>query len=84
MQIREGYSVSNCFTDMVNKVVNTATNFSFGCCFTKVAVAVEVPMVEIDAAAYASDIESSNFEVGVTYTTHEMAGQALSKSRRCA
>ena len=41
-------------------------------------------MVDIDAAAYASDIELSNFEVGVTYTTHEMAGQALSKSRRCA
>ena len=49
---------------MVNKVVNTATTFSFGCCFTKVAV--EIPMVYIDAAAYASDVESSNFEVEET------------------
>ena len=49
---------------MVKKVVNTATNFRFDCCFTKVAV--EVPMVDIDAAAYASDIESLAFEVGNT------------------
>ena len=46
---------------MVNKVVDTATNFKFGCCFIKVAA--EDPMVDVDAAAYASDVETSFFQV---------------------
>ena len=74
MQIREGYDVSNCFTAMANKVVNTATNSRFGCCFTKVAV--EIPMVGVDAEAYASDAEFSNCEVGETlfYTRDGWSG----------
>ena len=79
MKVREGYGISNCFIAMVNKVV-TATNFSFGYCFTKVAM--EVPMVDVDAAAYASNVESSNFEVGETlfYTRDGWSGLVKAKA----
>ena len=49
---------------MVSKVINTATNFNFSCCFTKLASGD--PVASVDAAAYATNIQSSNFEVGET------------------
>ena len=69
---------------MVNEVVGTVTNFSFSCCFTKVAV--EVPMVDIDAAAHALDIELSDFEVGKTlfYTRDGWSDLVKSQSQGAA
>ena len=57
-------------------------NFKFGCCFTKVAT--EVPMVDVDAAAYTSDVESSNVEVGETffYTRDGWSGLVKIKALR--
>ena len=77
-------AINHSESNLLDKVVDTATNFSFGCCFTKVAV--EVPMIDIDAAAHALDIELSDFEVGETlfYTRDGWSGLVKSQSQGAA
>ena len=80
MQIKEGYGTSSYFTVLVSKVINTATSFNFSCCFTKLASGD--PVASVDAAAYATDIKSSTFEVGETlfYTRDGWSGLVKVKS----
>ena len=58
MQINQGFGLSTLYTVLVNKVINTAVNFRYSCCFIKTDAQA--------SGAYASEVEKSLFEIGET------------------
>ena len=58
MQINQGFGLSTLYSVLVNKIINTAVNFRYSCCFIKTDAQA--------SGAYASEVEKSLFEIGET------------------
>ena len=58
MQINQGFGLSTFYSVLVNKVINTAVDFKYSCCFTR----TETDPYEV----FNSEVETSEFEVEET------------------